>query len=93
MQTRPRSPLGPEVIGVVLVVIGALFLVRNAGLIDLDWGIVWPVGAKNVPFLQQAFRTQALGPGDWLLCAAVASSALWLMELRKLVAPARNVAA
>jgi Ca2+-transporting ATPase len=38
-----------------------------------------------VPFLQEAFRTQALAPQDWLICVGVASSALWLMELRKLV--------
>ena len=45
------------------------------------------------PFLQDAFRTMALAPMDWLVCAAVASSVLWLMELRKLVAPARGQAA
>jgi Ca2+-transporting ATPase len=38
-----------------------------------------------VPFLQQAFSTVALGAGDWLLCAAVASSVLWLRELSKAV--------
>jgi Ca2+-transporting ATPase len=37
-----------------------------------------------VPFLQQAFSTTALSAGDWLLCAAVASSVLWLRELSKL---------
>ena len=36
-----------------------------------------------VPFLQQAFSTVALEPGDWLVCAAVASSVLWLRELSK----------
>jgi hypothetical protein len=48
MQTRSRSPLGPEIIGIVLVVVGALFLVRNAGLIDLDWGIIWPIAVIAV---------------------------------------------
>ncbi|MEZ5764006.1 MAG: cation-translocating P-type ATPase [Xanthobacteraceae bacterium] len=38
------------------------------------------------PLLQEAFSTVALGAGDWLLCAAVASSVLWLSELRKLAA-------
>jgi Ca2+-transporting ATPase len=38
-----------------------------------------------VPFLQQAFSTTALGPGDWLRCAMVASSVLWLRELVKAV--------
>jgi len=35
------------------------------------------------PFLQQAFSTVALEPRDWLVCAAVASSVLWLRELGK----------
>ena len=38
-----------------------------------------------VPFLQQAFSTVSLSTGDWLVCAAVASSVLWLRELSKLV--------
>ncbi|MCC6735432.1 MAG: cation-translocating P-type ATPase [Bauldia sp.] len=38
-----------------------------------------------VPFLQSAFSTVALAPGDWLLCAAVASSVLILREFGKLV--------
>jgi Ca2+-transporting ATPase len=37
-----------------------------------------------VPFLQEAFSTTALGPEDWLTCAAVASSVLWLREVNKL---------
>lgn len=38
-----------------------------------------------VPFLQQAFSTASLSFGDWLRCAAVASSVLWLRELNKMV--------
>ena len=38
-----------------------------------------------VPFLQQAFSTVSLSPGDWLTCAMVASSVLWLSEIRKAV--------
>jgi Ca2+-transporting ATPase len=39
-----------------------------------------------IPVLQQAFSTVGLSFNDWLLCAAVASSVLWLRELSKLVA-------
>jgi Ca2+-transporting ATPase len=39
-----------------------------------------------VPFLQQAFSTVGLSAADWLVCAAVASSVLWLRELSKAVA-------
>lgn len=37
-----------------------------------------------VPFLQSAFSTVRLTSVDWLSCAAVASSVLWLRELSKL---------
>jgi len=42
-----------------------------------------------VPFLQQAFSTVSLSAGDWLRCAAVASSVLWLRELSKVFVRAR----
>jgi Ca2+-transporting ATPase len=53
------------------------------------WGAVLlsaalQVAVVHVPFLQRAFRTVPLAPRDWLLCAAVASSVLWLVQLRKL---------
>jgi len=38
-----------------------------------------------VPFLQKAFSTEALSFNDWMLCAAVGSSVLWLRELSKIV--------
>ena len=38
-----------------------------------------------VPFLQRAFGTVALNGQDWLFCAAVASSVLWLREASKLI--------
>jgi P-type Ca2+ transporter type 2C len=43
-----------------------------------------------VPFLQSAFSTVSLTSGDWLCCAAVASSVLWLRELSKVVTRAAS---
>ncbi|MBC7854354.1 MAG: cation transporting ATPase C-terminal domain-containing protein, partial [Pirellulaceae bacterium] len=43
-----------------------------------------------LPFLQNAFSTTALNARDWLFCAIVASSVLWLRELSKLVTRARR---
>jgi Ca2+-transporting ATPase len=43
-----------------------------------------------VPFLQHAFATVSLSFGDWLRCAAVASSVLWLRELSKIVTRATD---
>lgn len=37
-----------------------------------------------LPGLQQAFSTMSLSAGDWLRCAIVASSVLWLRELSKM---------
>jgi Ca2+-transporting ATPase len=36
-----------------------------------------------IPFLQRAFSTVSLSATDWLRCAAVGSSVLWLRELSK----------
>ena len=54
------------------------------------WGavvlaLVLQASVIYVPFLQQAFSTVSLSFGDWLRCAAVASSVLWLRELSKMV--------
>jgi len=38
-----------------------------------------------VPFLQQAFSTVSLSATDWLICATIATSVLWVRELSKLV--------
>jgi Ca2+-transporting ATPase len=43
------------------------------------------VAVIYVPFLQEAFSTVSLSPGDWLSCVLVASSVLWLRELSKVV--------
>ena len=48
------------------------------------------VAVVYVPFLQRAFGTVGLSGGDWLFCAAVASSVLWLSELSKVLAQARR---
>lgn len=37
------------------------------------------------PPLQRAFSTTSLAPGDWLYCAGVASSVLWMRELSKVL--------
>ena len=51
------------------------------------WGavalsLVLQVAVIYTPFLQQAFSTVSLSASDWL-CAAVASSVLWLREISK----------
>ena len=59
--------------------------------------VVLQVSVVYVPFLQRAFSTVSLSPGDWFRCVIVASSVLWSLEVWKLVIrglkPARRVAA
>jgi Ca2+-transporting ATPase len=55
------------------------------------WAIVGTVALLQVavvhlPVLQSLFDTTSLTLGQWWTCVAVASSVLWLEELRKLVA-------
>jgi Ca2+-transporting ATPase len=67
-----------------------------AGLFSNTWllaaiafSLALHVAVIYVPVLQQAFSTTALSAADWLNCAAVASSVLWLREASKAVARAR----
>jgi Ca2+-transporting ATPase len=48
------------------------------------------IAVVYAPFLQRAFRTVPLAPGDWALCAAVGSSVLWATELMKRAARRRG---
>ena len=59
------------------------------------WGavllsLVLQAAVIYIPFLQRAFSTARLSAGDWLFCAAVASSVLWLRELSKVIPWATN---
>jgi Ca2+-transporting ATPase len=77
----------------------SLFTVFNArsddhsafrGLFSNGWlggavvlSLALQVAVIYVPFLQHAFSTVSLSTADWLRCAAVGSSVLWLRELSK----------
>lgn len=72
--------------------VGSRYLTAFEGLFSNKWlwgavllSLVMQAAVIYLPFLQQAFSTVGLGAGDWLRCAAVASSVLWLRELSKLV--------
>lgn len=52
----------------------------------LGLSVALQVVVVYLPALQPAFGTVGLTPGDWLVCAAAASSVLWLREGWKLVA-------
>jgi Ca2+-transporting ATPase len=56
----------------------------------LGLSVALQLAVVYLPPLQRAFSTVSLQPGDWLRCAAVGSTVLWLGELRKLVVRARD---
>jgi P-type Ca2+ transporter type 2C len=63
-----------------------------AGLLANAWlwaavsvSVLLQVAVVHIPFLQQAFSTVAVSARDWLTCAAVGSSVLWLSEAKKLL--------
>jgi len=43
-----------------------------------------------IPVLQEAFSTTRLSATDWLICAAMASSVLWVRELSKMITRKRH---
>jgi P-type Ca2+ transporter type 2C len=91
----------PQTMAFTTLVFFSLFTVFNARSDELSafrgmfsnkwlWGAVLlslllQAALIYIPFLQQAFSTMNLSFGDWLRCAAVASSVLWLRELTKAV--------
>ena len=53
--------------------------------IAIGVAVVLQVAVVHLPFLQAAFKTEALTLTEWIVSIAVGSSVLWLMELRKLM--------
>lgn len=51
----------------------------------LGLSVLLQVAVVHTPLLQQAFSTVSLSAYDWLICAAAASSVLWLREIVKLI--------
>jgi Ca2+-transporting ATPase len=49
----------------------------------VTFGLVAQVGVVELPVLQAAFGTASLDFRHWLVCAGLASSVLWVSELRK----------
>jgi Ca2+-transporting ATPase len=47
--------------------------------------IALQVGVTHLGFLQRLFDTTSISAAQWLLCAAVASSVLWVEEIRKFI--------
>jgi magnesium-transporting ATPase (P-type) len=57
-------------------------------LVAIAISLLLQVLVVHVPVLNEAFGTAPMRAGEWLLCGVVASSVLWVGELRKLRARA-----
>nr|NLI50021.1 cation-translocating P-type ATPase [Propionibacterium sp.] len=57
--------------------------------VAVGFGVVAQVAVVEVPWLQAAFGTAPLTPGQWAVCVALASVVLWVQEGAKLVARRR----
>ena len=61
-------------------------LFRNARLFGaLALSVALQIGVVHIGFLARAFGTTPLSASDWLVCLALASSVLWVDEIKKLV--------
>jgi Ca2+-transporting ATPase len=54
--------------------------------IALGGVILLQVGVTHVGFLQRLFDTTSISVTQWMVCAAVASTVLWVEEIRKFIA-------
>ena len=62
-----RGPSSGALIGgIVLLTVGVAFLLRNAGIIRVDWGILWPaiIIAIGTVLIVGALRRGSDGPGE-----------------------------
>jgi len=41
--SRGGVALAPLIVGAILIVVGAAFLLRNLGIVHVDWGLLWPL--------------------------------------------------
>jgi magnesium-transporting ATPase (P-type) len=48
------------------------------------------IAVVYLPLLNEAFDTRPLDFGQWLICLALASTVLWVDEVRKLLARLRS---
>ena len=55
------------------------------------FSVVLQLAVLHLGPLQRAFGVTPLSAADWLVCAAAASAVLWVRELAKLAARAREV--
>ena len=54
--------------------------------IALGGVLLLPIGVTHLGFLQRLFDTMPISLGQWAICIAVASSVLWVEEIRKFIA-------
>ena len=54
-------------------------------LVAIATSVILQIVVTGVPAFNQAFGTSPLSGAEWALCTAMASSVLWIIELKKLI--------
>jgi hypothetical protein len=86
MTDRGRGSYGALVVGIVLLIVGGGFLLRSAGLIDVEWSILWPaiIIAVGIVLILGAVRHRGGrgGTGDERVALPVDGAARLELSLR-----------
>jgi hypothetical protein len=59
--SAPRGWRGPQLIGLLLILLGGALLLRNAGIVTFDWSVIWAllIVAAGLYFLLGAFMPRS----------------------------------
>lgn len=71
-----KLPIGPLLAGLILIVLGVLFLLQNVLNFELDWGLIWPWAliVTGVVFLLENWRH------NWWALIPLALGVIFLLE-------------
>ncbi|CAG7844044.1 hypothetical protein USB125703_00264 [Pseudoclavibacter triregionum] len=71
-----KLPIGPLLAGLILIVVGVLFLLQNVLNFEIDWGLIWPWAliVTGVVFLLENWRH------NWWALIPLALGVVFLLE-------------
>lgn len=71
-----KLPIGPLLAGLILIVLGVLFLLQNVLNFEIDWGLIWPWAliVTGVVFLLENWRH------NWWALIPLALGVIFLLE-------------
>ncbi len=67
MNHHKKHSFGASMIGLLLIIIGAVWILDNQGLIDFEWGVWWPLILIAFGLIHLAQHRRLTDPGFWIL--------------------------